>query len=218
MTGTSSPHLGGPTPQEQFMHLLTGAWISQSLYAVALLGIADLLKEGPHRRARARSGNQDAPRRCCIACCALASIAVFTEHDDHTFGLTPLANCLLSDVPGSQRPAAIMMGEEHYRAWAELLYSIETGLPAFDKLHGQPIFSYLAHHEVAAKIFDGAMTGIHGAETRAMLDAYDFSAFATLVDVGGGNGSLLCTVLERYPQLHGILFDRPDVIERPAKI
>ena len=145
---------------------------------------------------------------------ALASVDVFREHDDHTFALTPLATCLLSDVVGSQRPVAIMMGEEHYRAWAELLYSLETAKPAFDKVYGQPVFSYLAQHPTAAKIFDGAMTGIHGVETRAMLGAYDFAAFGTLVDIGGGNGSLLSVVLERYPKLQGILFDRADVIER----
>lgn len=139
---------------------------------------------------------------------------VFTEHADGTFGLTPLATCLLSDVPGSQRPVAIMMGEEHYRAWGALLYSLETGQPAFDKVFSQPIFAYLARHPTAAKIFDAAMTGVHNVETQAMLDAYDFAAFGTLVDVGGGNGSLLAAVLERHPNLEGVLFDRPDVVER----
>jgi hypothetical protein len=203
-----------PTPQQQMMNLLTGTWIAKGLYAAALLGVADLLKDGPRTSAQLAEATRTNARALYRLLRALASVDVFTEHADGTFGLTPLATCLLSDVPGSQRPVAIMMGEEHYRAWDELLYSLETGKPAFDKVYGQPIFPYLAKHPTAAKIFDAAMTGVHGTETRAMLDAYDFSPFGTLVDVGGGNGSLLAAVLERHPNLKGVLFDRPDVVER----
>jgi ubiquinone/menaquinone biosynthesis C-methylase UbiE len=91
---------------------------------------------------------------------------------------------------------------------------VQTGQTAFEKLFGQPIFQYLAAHPQQARIFDEGMVGVHGAETKAMLDAYDFSRFATLVDVGGGNGSLLMVTLQRHASLRGILFDRPDVIER----
>jgi hypothetical protein len=109
---------------------------------------------------------------------------------------------------------AVMMGEEHYRAWGEILYSLRTGRPAFEHLYGQPLFEYLAEHPEQARTFDAAMTGVHGPETRAMLDAYDFAGVGTLVDVGGGNGSTLCAVLLDYPAMRGILFDRPDVVER----
>jgi hypothetical protein len=203
-----------PTPQQQMMQLLTGTWIAQGLYAAALLGIADLLKDGPRTPAQLAEATKTNARALYRLLRALASVDVFTEHADGTFGLTPLATCLQSDVPGSQRPVAIMMGEEHYGSWGELLHSLETGKPAFDKVYGQPIFQYLAKHATAAQIFDAAMTGVHGAETRAMLDGYDFAAFGTLVDVGGGNGSLLIATLERYPRLQGVLYDRPDVIER----
>src|SRR5262249_40228876 len=156
--------------------------------------IADLLQDGPRTAAQLAAATKTNPKALYRLLRALASEDVFTEHADGAFALTPLATCLLSDAPGSQRAAAILMGEEHYQAGGELLYSLETGQPAFDKVYGKPIFAYLAHHPTAGKIFDQAMTGIHGPEARAMVDAYDFSGFGTLVDVGGGNGSLLVAV------------------------
>ncbi|HSR54103.1 MAG TPA: methyltransferase, partial [Acidobacteriota bacterium] len=82
------------------------------------------------------------------------------------------------------------------------------------KAHGKPIFEHLAENPEEAAIFDAAMTCIHGGETDAVLDAYDFGPFGTLADIGGGNGSALSSALERHSDLNGILFDQPHVIER----
>jgi hypothetical protein len=134
--------------------------------------------------------------------------------DRRHFSLTPLADCLRSDIPGSQRSLAIMTGEEHYHAFGQLLYSVQTGRIAFDKLYGMPVFDFLQNHPEQAKIFDEAMVGVHGRETAAMLDAYDFSGIRVLADIGGGNGSVLTAILRRHPAMRGILFDLPSVIER----
>src|SRR5262249_37120344 len=127
--------------------------------------------------------------------------------------LTPLAECLLSDV-SSQRSLALMVGEEHYQAWGELLYSIQTGKTAFDKVYGMPVFDFLSQHPEQAKTFDEAMVGVHGRETAAMLEVYNFADSGVLADIGGGNGSLLITVLKKYPKLKGVLYDLPGVAER----
>ena len=100
-----------------------------------------------------------------------------------------MAEVLRSDVEGSQRALALMMGEEQYAAWGELLYSVRSGKPGFDHRFGQPIFDYLGERPEKARIFDAAMTGIHGRETAAVLEAYDFSDVDVLADIGGGNGS-----------------------------
>jgi ubiquinone/menaquinone biosynthesis C-methylase UbiE len=107
-----------------------------------------------------------------------------------------------------------MMGEEHFRAWGELLYSVQTGKTAFEKVFGAPIFDFLAQHPDKAQIFDDAMVGIHGRETAAMLPTYNLDGVQVLADVGGGNGSNLSAVLQKYPNMRGILFDLPHVIER----
>jgi hypothetical protein len=141
-------------------------------------------------------------------------VGVFAEDGQRRFALTPLGDTLRSDVPGSQQAGAIMAGEEHYRAWGELLFCVRTGQTGFDKIYGRPIFDYLADNPEAAWIFDKAMVAVHGTETAAMLDAYDFSAFGVLVDVGGGNGSLLTQVLQKNPKLQGVLYDLPHVVQR----
>ena len=205
---------GAPPPQAVMARMITGYWISQALHVAAHLGVADLLTDGPRTVSDLAHATGAHARSLYRLLRALASEGVFAEDAQGRFALTPLGESLRSDVPNSQRSMALMNGEEHYRCWGELLYSVQTGQTAFEKLYGQPIFQHLAAHPRQARIFDEGMVGVHGAETKAMLDAYDFSRFGTLVDIGGGNGSLLVTTLERHPSLRGILYDRPDVIER----
>jgi hypothetical protein len=104
-----------------------------------------------------------------------------------------------------------------WRAWGEFQYSIETGETAMEKAFGMPLFEYLAQNPELAAQFSEAMVGIHGAEPPAVAEAYDFSAFASIVDVGGATGNMLAHILARYPQPKGVLFDRPHVVtEAPA--
>ncbi len=100
------------------------------------------------------------------------------------------------------------------RCWGDLLETVRTGEPAFERLFGRPVFDYLAEHPDQARIFDAAMTGFSGRETRAILDAYDLSGVGTLADIGGGAGSKLAGILRGYPTLRGLLFDLPHVVER----
>ncbi|HJT75946.1 MAG TPA: methyltransferase, partial [Gemmataceae bacterium] len=109
---------------------------------------------------------------------------------------------------------AVMAGEEHYRSYGELLYSVQTGRTAFEKVYGEPVFDFLSHHPGQASLFDQAMVSVHGRETGAMLAAYDFAGVSVLADVGGGNGSVLTAVLQKYPAMRGVLFDLPAVAER----
>ncbi len=196
------------------MRMLTGYWAPQCLYVAARLGLADLVKDGPRAPADlARETNAHAPSLYRLLR-GLASLGVFAEDEQGRFGMTPLAECLRSDLPGSQHALALMNGEEHYRAWGELLHSVRTGETAFEHLYGKPIFDYLPEHPEAARTFDAAMVGVHGTETAATFDAYDLGGLGTLVDVGGGNGSVLRAALERHPKLRGVLYDRADVVER----
>ncbi len=206
-----------PRPQQQLNQLICGYWHSQCVYVAAKLGIADLLANGPQSvddLAKQTGTHRPSLFRVLRA---LASLGVFVEEASQRFALTPAAEPLRRDVPGSQWAMAIMMGEEHFRAWGELLYSVRTGKIGFDKVFGQPVFEFLSQHPEQAAIFDKAMVGVHGRETAAMLDAYDFSQFAAVADIGGGNGSTLCGILKRHPRLHGTLFDLPGVIQRAGQ-
>jgi ubiquinone/menaquinone biosynthesis C-methylase UbiE len=107
-----------------------------------------------------------------------------------------------------------MSGDKQFRVWAEIDYSIRTGKVAFDKVFGKPAFDYLAEHPDKARVFDAAMVSIHGRESDAVLNAYDFSVFGVVADVGGGNGSQITEILKKHNGVKGILFDLPHVIER----
>src|SRR5437762_3092989 len=203
--GSAAEHIG---------QMAAGYWISQSLYVAAKFAIADRLVSGPKRAAELAAecgANSQALYRLLRA---LASLGIFAEDNDARFQLTPLAEPLRSGVPDSKRAMVLMTGEEQFRAWGELLYSVTTGKKGFDRVFGQPLFEYLAERPEQAKLFDAAMVSIHGRETPAMLAAYDFSRLRTLADLGGGNGSVLITILQRHPTLRGILFDLPHVVAR----
>lgn len=200
--------------ESNLQRLLTGTWISQMLYAAAKLGLADHLAGEPMSAEDLAPavGVQAEPLYRLMR--ALAGEGVFAEDEHRRFSLTPMAELLRSDAAGSKQAMAIMLGEEHHAAWGQIIYSLQTGKPAFDHVYGQPIFDYLASHPEAARVFDAAMTAVHGSETAQMLSAYDFSGCKTLADIGGGNGSLITMVLQKHPQLKGILYDIDHVVAR----
>lgn len=209
-------------PPATLLQMLTGCWISQALYVVATLGIADLLREGPRSYVTLAEATQTHSGALYRILRALASVGVFAEAEERRFTLTPLAELLRSDVPGSLRAFAIMLGtREHWRAWEGALHSVKTGEPAFDHVFGMPLFQYFAMHPESARVFDHAMTSRGAQENAAILGAYDFSAAHKLVDVGGGQGTLLSSILAAYPDARGVLFDLPHVIaavrERAAR-
>ena len=203
-----------PAATQQLARMISGYWISQAVYVAAQLKIADQLAQGPQSLSQLADATKTHQPSLYRLLRALASVGVFAEQADGRFVLTPMAECLRSDVPGSQWAMAVMMGEEHYQAWGKLLYSVQTGEIAFDKIFGKPIFEHLSEHPASAAIFDLAMTSVHGSETTPMVRSYDFSAINTLADIGGGNGTVISAVLKTYPHMQGILFDLPHVIER----
>ena len=145
-------------PQKAILQMATSYWDSQSLYIAAKLGIADLLKSGSHSCEELADSAGVNAQLLYRLMRALASVGIFAEKEQGCFTLTPLAACLQSDVPGSVRPMVIMCGEEHYKAWGDILYSLQTGESAFEHLYGMPLFQYYAQNPESGKIFDQAMT------------------------------------------------------------
>ncbi len=197
------------------MQMITGYWVSQSIYAAAQLGIADHFHDGEKNYAELATATESNGPALYRLLRALASVGIFTETTPGTFASTPLAALLQRDVAGSLRDVAIMMGaREHYGSWGNILHAVKTGNSGFEQLFGANVFEYYAQHPEPAGIFDRAMTSFSSVETAAVLAAYDFSAIRSLVDVAGGHGSLLTTILQAHPGMTGILFDLPEVIER----
>ncbi len=194
--------------------MITGYWVSQSIFVAAKLKIPDHLASGPKTVAELAISTATHTRSLYRLLRALASLGICFEEKDGRFSQTPMSEALLSQKSGSQWALAIMMCEEQYHAWGDLLNSVRTGQSAFERLYGKPLFDFLSEHPEQSQTFDAAMTGVHGRETQAMLDAFDFSGIRVLADVGGGNGTNLTGVLGQNPHMRGILFDLPDVVER----
>lgn len=197
--------------------MFTGYWVSQSIYAVAKLGVADLLRDGPQdaeQLARSLRVDQGALYRMMRA---LASYGLFAEDHDHRFRLTPLGSLLQTDVPGSMRAMAIWNGELPYRAWGSVMHTMETGQPALKHALGMRLFEYLSQHAESRRVFDEAMTGLSMQVSQAVVSAYDFSGIKRIVDVGGGEGTLVASILAAHDHMEGILFDLPPAVENARK-
>jgi ubiquinone/menaquinone biosynthesis C-methylase UbiE len=193
--------------------MATAYWVSRAIYVAAHLGIADLLKdEARDAEALAAATGTHAPalRRLLRS---LASVGLFGTDAQGRFSLTPLGTALQSDAPGAARSTVIALsGPFFWAAWGEVLHSVRTGETGMQKALGVSEYEYLAEHPEDASHFNAAMIGYHGEEPAAIVEAYNFSGSGTLVDVGGGSGNLLGTILAANPSLRGVLFERPQVV------
>lgn len=204
---------GYPSPPVLFQ-MGTAYWLSQAIYVAAKLGIADLLKDGPQSYvALATSTGSDAQSLFRLMR-ALSSVGIFTELSRHRFALSPLAESLQTEVPGSLRAMLITIGEIHYQACGNLLHSVQTGSPAFNNVFGASLFDYLRQNVDAADAFNQGMANVSSLLAYAVLMAYDFVGISSIVDIGGGQGRLLEKILQFNPNVRGTVFEMPSTIER----
>jgi hypothetical protein len=198
----------------QLMQLLSGAFIAPAIYTAAKIGIADLLVDGPKTAAELASKTDTDERSLYRLLRSLASVGAFEEVAPKTFANTPVTETLRSDVPRSTRDMAIWIGEpDHWKVYGDLLYSVRTGKPAWDNVHGEPVFPYLLNtNKDLGDIFNRAMTSYSHQSIGPVLAAYDFSGAKTIADIAGGYGHLLAAVLASNPNANGVLFDLPAVL------
>jgi hypothetical protein len=190
--------------------MVMGFRLTQLVHVAAQLGLADVLHERPATVAELAARVDADPSALGRVLRALASVGLFAEDADEPgrYLMTPLAEGLRRDVPGSLHPVACLYGAEWlWDAYGRALHSVRTGEPGFDAVHGEPLYEFLDGHPEAAATFHGAMSAFSAQEQAAILDAYDFSGVSGIVDVGGGEGALLEAILRANPTAHGVLFD-----------
>jgi hypothetical protein len=201
------------------LDLIQGKWRAQAVCVAAELGLADILGDGPRSTdeiAEIAKVSEDGVYRLLRA---LASLGLFTSLPGRRFTLTPLGAYLRSDVPGSLRGYARFAGHDvTWRPWGQLAYSVRTGAPAFVHIFGMRSFEYYAQHPDVAAIINDAMTAVTTTETAAIIAAYDFSKIGSLVDVGGGHGLLLASILKIHSGMRGILFELPYAAEGASSL
>ncbi|MGX7826233.1 methyltransferase [Actinokineospora sp. 24-640] len=192
------------------MPMLFGLATAQVVHVAARLRLPDLVAAGTTgatELAEATGAHPGALRRLLRA---MACLGVLVETEPGEFAPGPLCDGLRSDVPGSLHGMALVVsGPEAWRSWGELEYSVRTGQPAWDKVIGTTHFAYLAEHPEEAEVFNTAMEQFTNAVAAGVVGAVDFTRFGTVVDVGGGNGTLLARVLAACPRTRGVLVDLP---------
>jgi hypothetical protein len=206
-------------PQAAMMELITNGWAAQAITAAADLGIADALANGPlsgDELATAVDAEADTVRRLLRA---LIGRGVFRQLRDGRYDLTPLADTLRSEGDVSLRAFARFIGTPQEREhWSHLTKAIRTGRAVVPELRGKSAFEYMAEDKELDEIFNDAMTDASGLAIGPVIAGYDFSRYATIVDVAGGHGRLLAAILTATPGARGILFDQPHVVAGAAAL
>ena len=193
--------------------LIDGFRVTQTIYAAVELGIPDLLADAERDVDDLAETSRADPSALYRLLRALASLGVLHETDGRRFSLTELGRPLRSDVPGSLHGWVRLNGRDYiWRSWGNLAGAVREGANSFRMLHGADVWEWRAEHPEESAIFDEAMMSLTAAGNAAILAAYDFGRFGKLVDVAGGNGTLLGAILAAHPHLLGVLFDQPHVV------
>jgi hypothetical protein len=200
-------------PAATLLQILGGSVVAQAVSTAAQLKVADALASGPRTAAEiAPVVSAHAPSLYRLMR-ALAMVGVLEEQEGERFSLTAVGECLRSDVPGSQRQMAVMLGRPwRLAALGELAHSVRTGESGFEKAHGESAFAWFGKHPEEGAIFDGAMTSGSAPTSDGVARSYDFAPFARIADVGGGQGFLLSAILKAHPGARGVLYDLPHVV------
>jgi len=196
----------------QLYRLTSGFQVTQAVHVAATLRISDLLAEGPKSVTELAELTSSDPVALARLLRALSALGLYEATDDR-YANTSLGDALRTDAPQSIAGWARYVGQgSQWQAYGALEHSVRTGETAFTSVHGESLWSYRAKHPAERELFDAAMLSVSTTQAEAIVSAYDFGRFPTVVDVGGGRGLLLSAVLSRYSGVEGVLFDQPSVV------
>jgi hypothetical protein len=199
-----------PATDEALIRLLTGAWATRAVATAARHGIPELLASGPKTPDEVAGKAGLDPEATYRLLRALASLDVLKRRADGTFVLTAVGDRLRADAPGTFKDAFIAETDTvHWRSWEKVADAVRTGRPQPKEVFGMPAFDYYGKNPAEGEQFGKAMQNISRFAAGAVLEAYDFSGVKTIMDVGGGNGSLALAILEKHPEMRGKVVDLP---------
>jgi DNA-binding transcriptional ArsR family regulator len=206
----SRVHRRTALPPVALLELTMGAWLSQALWAAARLNIADALAQGPRTPTElARELGVDEPALTRLLR-ALSAHGVFAQRRDGRYAQSALSHHLRREVPGSLRDYLLFLGHPRHRDhWSTLDLTVRSGHSEFAA--GDGFFGHLSRDRELGAVFDAGMTALSRLGGAATLASYDFSRFDVIVDIGGGRGAHLATILQEAPRTRGVVFDLPEV-------
>jgi SAM-dependent methyltransferase len=191
----------------RLLAIINSSWMTQATYVAAQLRLPDLLADGPKTSDELANATGSHDPSLYRLLRALTTLEICREREDGSFELMPMGHLLRSDVPGSVRSWTLYWGGPQWMVWGHLLHSVKTGESARTHLMGLQDFQYLARDPDLAALFNQAMAELTRLVALDVARHYDFTGLQRIVDVGGGNGELLATVLQANPQARGVLFD-----------
>ncbi len=199
---------------EQFQYF----WLLPSIYVAAKLDIATLLKDKPLTSNEIAEQLNVDPTNISRIMRALASQGIFKQTREGRFALNRLANGLLEESGSLRYMILHHLGPVNWNLMSNLEYAVRSGNDAFTDMYGKPTYEYLKDHPKEYALFDKSMSNLSDLSMAPILNAYDFSAFSRITDIGGGEGYLLANILHYHPNSNGILFDTPEALEKAPEM
>lgn len=202
-----------------FVELVSGFWITQAMSVAAKLGIADLIKEDTKSIDELAQATKTDPRSLYRLLRTLSGVGAFSEGEPGHFALTPIGQYFRSDNPYSLRDLAIMHGDDwHWRSIGQMERKFTEGKSVVHHLYQvDSYWEYLAQNPEPQTLFNKAMVAVAKNFHTPFIESYDFSGLTKVVDVAGGQGTVISFILKKNPHLQGILFDMPQTVAEAAK-
>ncbi len=201
------------TPTQTMIKLSSGYLLERALYAVTKLDIADHIKDDrktADELAKVVGVDSDILHRLMRA---VAGMGIFHQDENGGFSLTRLGATLRSDADPSMRSFVLYHHEFIYPSMGEIISSAKAATPGFDKVFGMPFYQFSKENDEDAELFNDLINQNTRFVVPALVSGFDFSNCGRVVDVGGGTGALLSSILTAYETVSGTLFDLPSAIQ-----
>ncbi|PIM69057.1 methyltransferase [Streptomyces sp. JV178] len=204
-----------PPPAMRLRELVFGAACAAAIRAAARLGVADALGDDPMPVTDLAAAVKAEPKPLRRLLRALTCYGIFAEQPDGTFAHTDMSRQLREDAPDSLHFIALWCTEPWtWDAWPRLDEAVRSGQNVVEDLYGKEFFDYLNNDAPeSADVFNRAMTTSSAQSARDVAQFLDLSGSSTVADIGGGQGHVVASLLEKHPSLTGILLDLPRVVE-----
>ncbi|MGW6292310.1 methyltransferase [Streptomyces sp. NPDC055058] len=204
-----------PPPPMRLRELVFGAACAAAVRAAVRLGVPDALDDTPLTVDDLAAAVKAPPHTLRRLLRALTCQGVFTERPDGTFAHTDMSRLLREDDPHSLRYIALWCTEPWtWNVWPQLDEAVRSGRNVFEDVYDEEFFTYLNESAPeSAHVFNRAMTTSSEQSARDVARLLDLTGVTSVVDIGGGQGHVLASLLEKHPHLHGTLLDLPGVVE-----
>ena len=190
------------------MRIMAGGWVAHIVHTAAEIGLADHFDQDAKDPASLANATATHPPSLARFLRALAAIGLVDETDDRRYTLTPLGATLRTAQPGSMRAwARVILREETERPWQALTHAIRTGDNAFQHVFGTDPWTYRSMHSDFSTLFNDSQQSVTQGVNATISTHYPFGNFGRIVDVGGGNGALLISILQQHLHMRGTVFE-----------